>query len=495
LATAGCGDPGPQSFVSTNAPVIAITHVRVVDGTGAPATDDRTIVIQDGRIQGLGDAAMLRPPSTAHVIDGRGHTVMPGLVGMHEHLFYMQGGTSLPVQAAFARLYLATGVTTIRTAGAVDLDGDLRLKHEIDSGGLPGPKVHVTGAYLSAPPGPPNPELVAQEVAAEADRGATSFKAYTTLRAAELRAAIRAAHARGLRITGHLCAVGFSEAAAMGIDNLEHGLLVDTEFYSGKRADECPAQDASIGELAAIDVTTDLRIRRLIADLVKRRVAMTSTLAIFETFTGRQSAFDPRTPAVLAPRRRIRYEIDRRLWGDENTPSTRAWASALTKEMQFERMFVAAGGRLLAGVDPTGWGGTVAGFGDQRELELLVAAGFTPAAAIHIATANGAAFLEEGDRIGRIAEGYQADLVLLRGDPSANISDVRNVDLVFKDGVAYDPGALIAATSGTVGRSDLRQLLRAPVDLLLIGIVAILIVYIVLRRADRRAAARRAERR
>ncbi|HTM27006.1 MAG TPA: amidohydrolase family protein [Vicinamibacterales bacterium] len=491
VVAASCGERDARSFVSTRAPVIAITHVRVIDGTGTAARDDQTVILEAGRIGRLGNAAVLRPPEGAQVVDGHGRALMPGLVGMHDHLFYMQANASVPVQAAFARLYLANGVTTIRTAGTVDLEGDLRVKRDIDAGRLPGPKIHVSGQYLSAPPGPPNPALVAQEVAAEADRGATSFKAYMTLRASELRAAIQAAHARGLSIAGHLCAVGFRDAAAMGIDSLEHGLIVDTEFYSNKQVDQCPEQGASIGELAELDVGTDPRIHRMIGDLVGHGVAVTSTLAVFETLTGYASAVDPRTPAVLAPTVRLQYNIDRSLWADPNTPGARAWASALAKEMQFERMFVAAGGRLMAGVDPTGWGGIVAGFGDQRELELLVEAGFTPAAAIKIATENGAAFLHEGDRVGRIAEGYQADLVLMRGDPSVKISDVRNVELVFKDGIGYDTAALIATTEGTVGRYDLRQVSRRPFGALLIGAVALVVLYNVVRYFDRRKAKRR----
>lgn len=124
----------------------------------------------------------------------------------------------------------------------------------------------------------------------------------------------------------------------------------------------------------------------------------------------------------------------------------------LRQEMEFEREFVKAGGLLLAGVDPTGWGGAIAGYGDQRGLELLVAAGFTPEEAIRIASANGALFLGESERIGTLAVGKQADIVVVRGNPSANIKDVRNVTLVFKDGVGYDPAKLIESIRGQVGQ-------------------------------------------
>lgn len=146
---------------------------------------------------------------------------------------------------------------------------------------------------------------------------------------------------------------------------------------------------------------------------------------------------------------------------DQSGSWPRAWVGLLRREMQFERRFAAAGGRLMAGADPTGWGGTVAGFGDQRELELLVEAGFSPEAAVKIATANGAAFLGER-HLGSLAAGNAADMVVVRGDPAAHIADIRNVELVFKDGVGYDPQALIESAAGSVGEYDFRVLLRFP---------------------------------
>jgi imidazolonepropionase-like amidohydrolase len=494
LLAASCDDPQARSFEAVKAPVIGITHVRVVDGTGTPAKDDQTMIVQDGRIRALGPSTAVRPPAGSQIIDGRGRTLIPGLVGMHEHLFYETGDGLYPVQAAFARLYLASGVTTIRTAGTVDLDGDLRLKEQIDAGRLPGPNVHVTGAYLNQGPGAADADRIVREVDAQADRGATSFKAYTSLRGIELDAAIRTAHARGLKITGHLCAVGFRDAAAMGIDNLEHGLLVDTEFYPGKQPDVCPDQGAFLGPLLQADVATDGRIRGTIAALVDHGVAVTSTLAVFETFTAEESAFDSRMPLVLAPKLRKRYDAARVQWSDRNAPWPQAWQRLLTKEMQFERAFVAAGGRLMAGVDPTGWGGVVAGFGDQRELELLVEAGFAPEAAIRIATSNAADFLDEGDRIGSLAPGYRADFVVLRGNPSVNISDVRNVETVFKDGIGYDPDALIAATQGSIGRYDPRQIVRWPFNMLLGILFSALVVRVLSRRAANRKGHPRGER-
>ena len=121
------------------------------------------------------------------------------------------------------------------------------------------------------------------------------------------------------------------------------------------------------------------------------------------------------------------------------------------KEMGFEVAFVRAGGLLLAGPDPTGNGGVLPGFGDQREIELLVEAGFTPVEAIQIATENGAIYLGQQDRIGTIAAGKQADIVLIKGDPAKNIEDIEKVETVFKAGVGYDSGKLIESVRGQVG--------------------------------------------
>jgi imidazolonepropionase-like amidohydrolase len=470
-AVSACTEAPARSFVKSSAPLFAITHVRVIDGTGAPAREDQTLVVRDGRIASVGNAAGVIVPPGATIVDGQGRTVIPGLVAMHEHLFYELDHAVYPAAAAFARLYLASGVTTIRTAGSVNLDEDLRIKEAVDNGRLPGPKIHVTSPYF----GEMDPVTVPGVVSSLADRGVTSFKAYTTMRAPELKALIGAAHARGLHVTGHLCAVGFRDAAAMGIDNLEHGLVVDTEFYDAKAPDVCPDAGEFQGELMWSDPRTDGDIQRLVQDLVRHGVAITSTLAVFESLTGDPAVYDRRMPALLTPR--VRRVYDRVLPGQSDHVG-HGWAKPmsmlLSREMQFERMFVAAGGKLLAGSDPTGWGGIVAGFADQRELELLVDAGFTPAAAIRIATLNGAAFLNESDRIGTVEAGRQADLVLVRGNPAVRISDVRNVETVFKDGVGYDSEALIAASAGTVGEYDFRLFLRWPYSLVLVLLSALL---------------------
>ena len=452
LAFAACKQRSAAEFVSVKGPLIALTHVRVIDGTGSPAQEDQTIIIDSGRITSVGPSAKIAVPATATVVDLTGHTALPGLVGMHNHLFYSTDGGARDVLAteSFARLYLASGVTTIRTAGTLSLARDIATKKAIDDGSLAGPKIHVSSPYIDHKAGQRfDPNKLTDQINEWADQGVTSLKVYENVSRSELGVVIDAAHKKGMKVTGHLCAVGFSDAAQAGIDNLEHGLAVDTEFFAAKKADECPERNQYLPQLAKIDVTSE-PVQRMIQELVRHRVAVTSTLAIFEAFIDDKFQLDPRMRDVLSDDayNDCVAQIGK---GKADPRWSRVWEPMLKKEMQFEREFVKAGGLLLTGVDPTGWGGVVAGFGDQRGVELLVAAGFTPEEAIRIATLNGATFLGETNRIGTIAAGKDADVVIVRGNPAANIADIRNVTVVFKDGVGYDSAKLIESVRGLVG--------------------------------------------
>ncbi len=447
--------PEVRAFVSLDTALFVLRHVRVIDGTGAPARADQSVVVDHGVVRAVGDAATTPVPNDARVLDLPGRSVLPGLVMMHEHMFYPSGGGTVYNEQAFSfpRLYLAGGVTTARTAGNMAGYADLELKAAIDGGRAAGPSLDATAPYLEGP-GLPIYQVHAltgaddarQTVAYWADRGATSFKAYMHITRAELKAAADEAHRRGLKITGHLCSVTFREAAALGIDNLEHGLAVATDFAPGKRADDCPAA-AGAASVAALDVRSE-PVQSLIRDLVAHHVAVTSTLTVFETYTpGRPEAPAGALDAML-PEAREQYE---RTWRRIAAQPASPWTRIFANEMQFEREFVRAGGLLLAGTDPTGYGGVVAGYANHRELELLVEAGFTPLEAIRIATLNGATYLGQTDRIGTVAAGRRADLVVVLGDPSARIADVEHVETVFKGGVGYDAVRLFASVRGQVG--------------------------------------------
>ena len=464
LAAQTARDVAP--FISVNAPIIVLNHVTVIDGTGAVPKENQAIVIADGKIQSISPAGSAQSPAGAQVLDRTGYSVIPGLVGMHDHLYYTDSASmqvsdrgelgepglfvaEIPYTAP--RLYLAAGVTTMRTTGSLEPYTDLKVKERIDDGLMPGPAIDASAPYLEGPhtifaqmyelTGPDDARRFVDYWAAE---GMTSFKAYMNITRDDLGAAIETAHAHKMKLTGHLCSVTWPEAIALGIDDLEHGpVFADTEFVADKKPDQCPPRGSSSWTNVAIDSP---QVKALIDTLVSHHVAVTSTLPVFEAGVPLRPPLQPRFLHALSAEAAQSY-----LTARARIPASSPMAALMRKEMDFEVAFVRAGGLLLAGPDPTGNGGVLPGFGDQREVELLVEAGFTPVEAIHIATENGAVYLGRQDRIGTLAPGKQADLVLIKGDPAKNIADIEKVETVFKSGIGYDSEKLIDSIRGQVG--------------------------------------------
>jgi len=453
-------------FISVHAPVIVLNHVRVIDGTGAAAKENQTIVISDGKIQAVGSSGSVMIPANAQQFDRTGYSVIPGLVGMHNHLYYtdsisvqvrQRGHIDEPglviaeIPYTAPRLYLAGGVTTMRTTGSLEPYTDIKIKERIDAGLMPGPKMDLTAPYLEGKPTffAQMHELTGVDDAKRmvdywAGEGMTSYKAYMNITRAELGAAIQEAHARHFKLTGHLCSVTWHEAIALGIDDFEHGpVFTDTEFVADKKPDVCPPGGAKSWQVLDIHGP---QVQALIQDLVSHHVAVTSTLPVFEVSMPGRPTLQNRVLDAMSAESAQSY-LTARARVPMDTPMT----ALFKKELDFEFAFAQAGGLLLAGPDPTGNGGVLPGFGDQREVELLVEAGFTPVEAIRIATLNGATYLGQQDHIGSIAVGKQADLVLIKGDPSKKIEDIENVETVFKDGVGYDSEKLIQSVRGQVG--------------------------------------------
>jgi len=452
-------------FISVEMPVFVLNHVRVIDGTGAAPKEDQAMVVANGKIQSIGPAASAQIPQGAQLLDRSGYTVIPGIVGMHDHLYYTN---SISVQFAGGRigepglfvgeipytaprLYLAAGVTTMRTAGSLEPYTDLKIKSRIDANLMPGPSIDATAPYLEGAPtvfaqmheltGPDDAKRMVNYWAAE---GMTSYKAYMNLTREELGAAIQEAHAHKLKLTGHLCSITWPEAVLLEIDDLEHGpVFADTEFVADKKPDVCPTGGSS--SWAKQDVNGS-QVQELIHKLVSHHVAVTSTLPVFESSAPGRPKLQRRTLDALSAESAQSY-----LTARASVPLDSTMTALLRKEMDFEVAFAKAGGLLLAGPDPTGNGGVLPGFGDQREVELLVEAGFTPVEAIHIATENGAVYLGQQDRIGTLSPGKQADLVVIKGDPSKKIEEIENVETVFKAGIGYDSKKLIESVRGQVG--------------------------------------------
>lgn len=442
-----------REFVAVDAPVVAITGVRLVDGTGAPAADGSTVVLEDGRIRAVGPDGEVEIPDGAEVLDRAGHTLIPGLIGLHDHTFYTTSARRTQLGFSAPRLYLASGVTTVRTTGSASPYAEARMKRSVERGEMPGPDMYITGPYITgAEEGSGHmyvaetPEDARRVVSYWAEEGATWFKAYTRITRDALGAAIREAHDHDLRFTAHLCSVTFSEAVDLGIDNLEHGYFVNTGWYPDKRPDECP--DGFREHLAGLDVQGP-EVGATIRKMVENDVALTSTLAVYELIVPGRPPLRERTLNALAPGPRDEYlatreEIAGRA-GDSYMPDV------FRKAQAFEKRFHDEGGLLAAGVDPTGIGGALPGFGDQRNFELLVEAGFDPVDAIRVMSANGARVLGIHDEVGSIEAGKRADLVLIDGDPLEEPDEIRSVTTVFKGGVGYDSRKLIESVQGVVG--------------------------------------------
>jgi len=443
------------TFIGVIAQVIVLQHVQVIDGTGAPPRADQSIRIETGKIADIGPTLST---DGATVLDLRGYAVIPGIVGMHDHFWYQdvaapgKDAVAQTMSISAPRLYLANGVTTVRTIGSVDPYAELTLKHAIEAGATPGPHMDITGPFLNGAdiasfriPGLRNADDARSTVAFWADRGVTSFKAYQEITRDELVAAIQEAHKRGLKVTGHLCSVTYDEAIDAGIDNLEHGFQVNTALDPDKKPDTC---SAARGDSTLMRLTPGgPEASRLIASLIKHHVAITSTLVGLANSISAQRSVKPAVLDAMSPKVRDAYLGWRNRLGaghPERVPMLR-------RDMDLQRAFVAAGGLLIAGPDPVGIGANLPGFGDQREIELLVDAGFSPVEAIKIATLNGATYLGRQDHIGSIAVGKNADLVVIKGDPAARIADIENVEIVFKDGVRYDTAKLLESVKGLYG--------------------------------------------
>ncbi len=424
-----------RSFQMSSAPLVALIDVNVVDGTGRPARAHQTVILKEGRIAALGPMASTPVPASAEERHLSGHTVLPGLVMLHEHMMYFSGFRIWHSQAvSFPRLYLAAGVTTVRTAGGDSPLTDLNLKLAIDEGRVAGPRMFVTGPFFNGYDDHFfGDDIVRTEVDGKrevrywAAHGATSFKLYADLAPEAAAGVIEAAHALHLKVTGHLGRINCRQAAELGIDNIEHSFgACLKEISSSMNAEESPKPpDAS-------------KAKALIALLVKHGVVLTSTPA-----SGWSPPLTAEERAYLHPTALANYDASLS-WPHPELAAPQGYVRGL------EHQFLAAGGRMVIGSDAQD-GGLIAGFADDRALEALVAAGHSPLDVLRMATLEGARYLGIDQTVGTVELGKSADLVVVLGDPSQNIADIEAAVLVFKDGVAYSPQKLRESVRGMVG--------------------------------------------
>lgn len=443
-----------QRYITETSPYFVLSNVNVIDGTGSDELRGESIVVRDGKIAWVGPSAAMPAQPGAKVIDLRGATVIPGLVMLHEHLFTTAGNQLVQQSVTFPLLYLAAGVTTARTAGSINPESDLRTKRRIDNAEQVGPELFLTAPYLEGSPSMyrqmralTGADDARRSVDRDVAQGFTSMKAYADITPEELQAAISESHDKSVKITGHLCSIGYTQAAEMGIDNLEHGLLTDTEFYSGKKPNVCPPMLAYMKEYRdKLDVHSPA-MTGMMDLLIARHIALTSTMSVEE------SELVGNLPDWYQ-----QHEKNALIWKSwwiaglsHRAMKKYRWGPLMDKEEQFEVEFVRRGGTLLAGADPTGDGSTLAGFADLREIELLNKAGFSASQAIKVATLNGATFLGVADRSGSIEVGKEADLVVIDGDPAQQITSIRNVEAVYRQGKGYDSKKMMADVVGVVG--------------------------------------------
>jgi imidazolonepropionase-like amidohydrolase len=442
-------------FIKVNVPLVAITHVKLVDGTGNPAKADQTIIISNGKIQQVGDAKSVAVPTGAQVIDGTGKTVTPGLVMLHEHMYYtVQAGSLFNIAEmpfSFPRLYLAGGATTIRTAGSIEPQTDLAIKRLVNEGKTIGPDMDVTAPYIEeqgydipALNTVKGPEDAVATVKFWADRGCTSFKMYVHATKADMAAVVKEAHKRHMKVTGHIGAVTYREAAEIGIDDLEHGFMASGDFDTLKTDDKVNDNEER-QSLLKLDVNSP-KMKSLQQYMLSKHVALTSTLTVFEPSTGHEVVPGGGEDALTIE---AKDAVQKRWQAAQNRDQSTI--ELFKKNQVWEKMYYDMGGLLVAGTDPTGAGRVVSGYSNHREIELLVDAGFTPEQAIKICTLNGAIYLGREAEIGTIAAGKKADLVLTDGDITQDIKNIRKTELVFKNGVGFDSQKIFDSVKGHVG--------------------------------------------
>jgi imidazolonepropionase-like amidohydrolase len=441
-----------RPFLASESTSFLLDNARVVDGTGAVAREGLSLLIENGLIAKIGPSDEIAAPAGAERLDLAGHTVLPGLIMMHEHMDYSSGnGGPLsddevfdPHPNSIPKLLLAAGVTTARTAGSGTPQVDINLKRRIDSGAAVGPTLFVTGPYLNGPRGFRNAFLqdFVVETANEArevvrfwvGQGATSVKMYENAGPDAMLGAIQEAHRLGAHVAGHLgMGTSCAQAAELGIDTIEHAFgscLLDFGLWL----------DAS-GQLDLDERAAD--IAALIDTLVRHGVVLVTTPLDNPSLRPTDELLDE-VLSMLSPH--WRAIIEQRIEMQATEPVSIGFAGPLARAL--ERDFVAAGGTLLIGAD-AGFG-AVPGYANHARL-IVLAETFAPLKVIKMATSDAAEFLGIDDRTGRIAAGLEADLLIVHGAPDIDMYDVLNVAYVFKDGRAFDPQRLRDASRGLVG--------------------------------------------
>ncbi len=415
---------------------ILLKNIRIIDVENRKVLEGHSILISDGIIIGIGKVGALNASESTLRIDMANKTVLPGLVMLHEHMSYFSGHAVWDAHPiSFPKLYLAAGVTTLRTAGAENPTYDLNLKRRIIKGQVPGPNIFVTGPMFNDASADflgdftlANYAEAREATTFWAERGCTSFKVYTDISREALQGVIDEAHARGLIVTGHLGKMSCSEAAKLGIDNIEHGF--------GSCASDLGFLDKDTWDLHP----DDKNVLELIDLLIENEVVLTVTPFSDSDFG------DAELLEYLSTDERKRIET----FIKDKPPHLPREANDVQLRA-LEKLFVKKGGRIVLGADASDFG-LIPGFQNHNVLISMVKGGWSPLEVIKMATIDGATFLKMQHKLGSIEIGKSADLIIVNGKPDQHINDIKNIELVFKNGIGYDSKSMREGVKGLVGR-------------------------------------------
>ncbi|MET6991587.1 amidohydrolase family protein [Sediminicola arcticus] len=443
-----------SDFIAIQDSMVVFRNATVIDGTGGPIKYNQDIIIHNNKITAIGNTGKIVLPKNTKTIDASGKTLIPGLIMLHEHLFYAKPfdnnykGTHMT--NTFPQLYLAGGVTTLRTAGSLEANADLNVKNLIDRGRSLGPTIDVSTPHIEREGFIPQLQSLYGDENIENwmnywfDKGITSVKVYNNITKEDLSTIIKVSHARNIRVTGHLCSITYREAAELGIDNLEHSFMASTDFVSDKPEDKCVFGEPSLNGLDE----NDPNLLDLMNFLIEKNVTLTYTPTVFEPFTNRE-VIPGGGKAALAPYllEQMQAIYDQSI----NTKRDSLRLLSFKKEMKRVLKYHSLGGKITVGTDPTGSGKTIAGYSNQRLIELLIETGLDIEEAIKLATLNGAQYLQIEKETGTIEVGKEADLILIDGDLSKDVTAIRKMELIFKNGIGFDSKKIFASVNGKVG--------------------------------------------
>lgn len=413
---------------------LAFTNARLFDTETGRTLSNMTVLIEGNRIKSTGEGNQLKLPKNTEIVDARGRTLLPGLWDMHVHIGPNDG-----------LMHLAAGVTSVRDL-ANDIDTLQTLKRKIDANEELGPRILMSGFMDGRGPyaGPTkvfvdNEEEARTAIDNYAKLGYSGIKIYSSIKTELVPKIIELAHAKGLRVSGHVPAFMTAEQFVQaGADELQHVNFVFLNFlFDDVKDTRTPARFTSVADRAA---TIDLRSERVtsfVKLLKEKKTVVDPTVGIFEgMFVDRPGKMSVSFATIGD---RLPPQVRRGLFAgglpvpEGKDERYRESAKALLRMI---KLLYDAGVPIVAGTD------SLAGFALHRELELYVEAGIPPAEVLKIATIGAARVMKREADLGSIAPGKLADLILVDGNPAEQISDIRRVALVVKDGNVYDPAAL-----------------------------------------------------